>query len=296
MPPNHVVNRIVWGILAEAHSRYKIRVCHLLFMANHLHMIAVIDDPEDVSAFMRYVKSEISHAVNRLLGRMKKTIWSEGYDSPLLLTPDRVIHYIKYIYLNPVKASLVDSIEDYPGVSTWEMFTSGRDVVSWSRVPRVEIRRLSTATLSVSEQKALVKRWELLDGEAKSFVLEPWAWLECFPGLNRETIFKKILDEIKLSEQSYREKRFKEKRRIIGATALRRQSMTKEHVPHSRGRRMIVLCEDVGLRRRFISFYRLTCSSAREAYRSWRRGDLRPKIPPGLFPPKLPVLCSALSV
>ena len=43
LPPTHLLNMIVWGCLARAKSMYKIKVCHFVFMGNHLRMIIVVD-------------------------------------------------------------------------------------------------------------------------------------------------------------------------------------------------------------------------------------------------------------
>lgn len=296
MPPSYVINAIIWGILAAARARYRVRICHFVFLANHLHMILVVENPAHVPDFMRYVKSEITHAVNRLLGRHKKTIWEEGYDSPNLRTSAKVIHYIKYIYLNPSRAHLVDSIKEYPGVSSWEMFVNNIHKTQHARIPRPLIEPLYSPALSINEQRLLTSRWENLGLQRDEFILEPWAWVEAFPSIDIEACRSKILRDIEQVEQHYREKRRRKKRGVIGATALRRQSMTKEHTPKARGRRMIVICEDKELRKRFLDHFRALCKIAADAYESWKKGDFTPKIPPGMFAPRVPVLASALPV
>jgi REP element-mobilizing transposase RayT len=107
-PCNAVMNLILWGILARAREKHQIKVCHFIFLANHLHMLLVVENPEHVSSFVGYIKCESAHAVNRLLGRRKRTIWEDGYDSPVVLTPDSALNCIGYIYGNPARANLVD--------------------------------------------------------------------------------------------------------------------------------------------------------------------------------------------
>ncbi len=296
LPPAHHINFILKGILAQAQSRYPVKICHALFMANHLHMIAVVDNPEDIPNFMRYLKTESSHAINRLLGRSKKTIWAEGYDSPILATPEKVIHYIKYIYLNPTRANLENSIEEYPGVSTWKMFKDRKHVTYHPRVPRPLLKPLYSATLSISEQKRLVQQWERLELPKSRLEICPWAWAECFDGIDIEATRKRILSEIAEEEAYYLRQRERDKRQVVGATALRRQSMLKEYTPEKRSRRVIVISEDKELRKRVIEHFKALCELAAKAYQSWKRGDLKPKIPPGLFSPRVPCLVSALPI
>lgn len=294
MPANHVMNHIIWGVLAEARSKYDVKICHFMFMANHLHMLLVVEDPAHVSEFMKYIKAEIAHSVNRLLGRFKKTIWSEGYDSPVVLTVNRVLHYINYIYLNPVRAGLVETVDEYPGVSSWKMFREGRAKSTHARVPRSRISKLASPALSIAEQKELVNGWRLQKFEAKEFVLEPWAWLECFSGSSRERYEREIVAGIEHGEEVYREQRRKAGKEVVGITTLRRQSLNKEHIPEKRSRRMIVLCEEKQMRLAFIERFRALVFMAREVYKKWCLGELSLKIPPGMLAPRFPLLVSAV--
>lgn len=291
MPANHVMNHIIWGVLAEARSKYDVKICHFIFMANHLHMLLVISNPAHVSDFMKYVKAEIAHAVNRLLARPKKTIWAEGYDSPVLLTANRVVHYIVYIYLNPVRANLVESIDDYPGVSSWKMFRDGCNITPHSRIPRSRILPLHSPALTVAEQKEIVDSWKSQRLPEKQFVLEPWAWLKAFPKMSRERVEREIFSKIKLGEKHLKELRRRNGKSVTGITMLRRQSMAKEHYPETHSRRMIVICEDKTLRAQFIEHYKRLASIARKTYDLWKRGNLTAKIPPWTFCTTSPSPC-----
>ena len=95
---SHNMNFIINGILAKASNDYEIGLCHFKFMANHFHIIVRVINPDDVQAFFRYIKTEISHAVNRLLGRRKRTVWADGYDSPIVLDTEKLKYLISYLY------------------------------------------------------------------------------------------------------------------------------------------------------------------------------------------------------
>jgi len=291
------MNFIIWGILAKARSMYQIKVCHALFMANHFHMLLVVDNPEHVSEFIRYVKSETAHAVNRLLGRRRKTVWLEGSDTPTVLTSEDVMRYIVYIYLNPVKANLVERIEDYPGISTWKMFFADRTEKLCKKLSRSDIRQLDFASLNMREQEKLHRHYQTIESESFQFVLEPYAWVECFSeleGVDLEDIRNQIIKEVRIGENSCASARRSKGKSVAGPTALRRQSMLKEHVPKKHSRRMICISSDIDLRKEFISGYRYLCEIAMDVYQRWRHGDFRVKIPPGLIAPRMPVLVSAL--
>ena len=109
--PTCYMQLILQSILARAQSKYKVSVCHFLFMSNHLHMLLVVNNPDEVPAFMDMIKTESAHAINRLLGRRQRTVWCSGYDSPPVLTLEDIILKINYIYTNPQSADLVDTID-----------------------------------------------------------------------------------------------------------------------------------------------------------------------------------------
>jgi hypothetical protein len=96
----------------------------------------VVINPDHVDAFFRHFKTESAHMINGLLGRNKRTLWCEGYDSPIVLTPTRALIAIAYLYSNPAKDNLETSIDRYPGFSSWKMFQSGELTRRWKRLRR----------------------------------------------------------------------------------------------------------------------------------------------------------------
>lgn len=293
---SYVNNFIILGILAKARKMYRVRICHFLFMANHLHMILVVDSPQDVSNFMCYLKGEISHAINRLLGRRQKTIWQDGYDSPIILTPDKVKSYIKYLYQNPSKAGLVHSIDEYPGVSSWEMFKRNQYSKEYSKLSRDLIPCLSTPDLGINEQKRIVEDFNKLQLPKYNLILEPNAWRESL-GCNHASLSdEQIIAEIKQEEETLKSNRIKKNKTILGSTALRRESMTKEYAPKKYTRRMICLCSDLCLRKAFVETFKFLSSLAEKAYRAWKSGDFSLSIPPSMFCPRRPEFASAIGL
>jgi len=297
MVPTSVMNGIIWGILARGKSLYDVKICHFIFLANHFHMVIVVSDPEAASAFVGYVKSEISHAVNRMLGRRKRTIWDEGYDSPVILDAEKVKQVIAYIYLNPARAHLEESIQRYPGVSSWEMYSGGSHKKTCRSYRRTQIPVLGTPDLSIREQRRLLENMEKKPVREHEFVLEPDAWLDCFgetEGESGEKIKEEILQEIDAEEKALSQERKEEGRRVIGATSLRRQSMEKEYVPTTFSPRMLCLSTCKELRKAYLEYYASLCQKAREVYERWKLGDLVARMPAGVFAPRVPLLVVAL--
>ena len=266
---------------------YEVEICHYIFMGNHFHMILRVINPEHVQAFFRYIKSESAHAINRLLGRRKRTVWVDRYDSPIILDADKLRQMVIYLYLNPVKANLVDSIDEYPGVSSWKMFKNNIRYTRHKKIGRDRIKKLPTPSLSVSEQKDLVERYKV-HGKEFELKIEP---LKCFQVLGEQDDIQQIIEQIREEELKLKKER---KHETMGITRLRRESIQKQHTPKKHSPKMICLSTDKELRKTLIGHFNYLCSLALEVYNQWKLGELRFKIPPGLYPPRMPTLVSAL--
>ena len=102
------------NVLARAQTMYPVVIVKYVIMPNHIHIIIVVRDPQDVPRFIEYLKRESAHVVNGLLGRRKHTVWCDGYDHPVILDPETAIERLTYLALNPVSASLIENENNYP--------------------------------------------------------------------------------------------------------------------------------------------------------------------------------------
>lgn len=284
---------IVMSAFARAQHLFPVIVCHFIIMANHLHIIFVVENPDDIKDFIGRVKTEISHAVNRLLGRRQRSIWCESYDSPTLLTKEAAIDKIAYIYSNPQKASLVDTIEEYPGLSSWNAFQTGNTTEEVPWVRRFQIEQLSNR--GASGQARMFNRIinRVQNKKKHTFTLQPDAWMNCFDidgPEERASANASVIRQVRENEAEYREARRKKRQKCLGREALINQPIDKPYAPKSFGRRMWCICRDVALRVKFITFVKYLLAEAREVREAWRRGDTSRRYPLGLFPPSMPKL------
>ena len=301
MVMNRFMNLIIWSVLAKARLLYKAKVCHFLFMGNHFHMIVVVEEGEEVSNFIGYVKSEIAHAINQLLGRKKKTIWESGYDSPVLLTYEDVIRYVKYIYNNPVRANLLKSINHYKGVSSWNMFISGQEeklcrIISRSAIFELE-ENLKKESIGRLEEKKVLEQLLLTSKKERGFKIFPDAWMDCFEETRdlteeeRQDLNRRIMEDIEKEEVELSRAREEKGEGVLGVERLSRKPIQESHTPKKGGCRMICLSMNKGLRSLFIQCYRSLCETARSIYEVCKAGEVKDynnlDFPGGLFPPNL---------
>jgi hypothetical protein len=159
---------------------HPLTISGFLIEATHIHLIVVVRNSEDVCGFVRYFKTESAHMLNRVLGRRKRTIWCEGYDSPVVLTPIRALIAMTYLYSNPAKDNLEESIENYPGLSSWEMFRSGVHTKIWKRLRRPAFKQLAPESHNL---RGYAKEAQRLLSEATkthTFRIDPNAWMLAF--------------------------------------------------------------------------------------------------------------------
>jgi REP element-mobilizing transposase RayT len=177
---NPLCSAIIQSCLAAAQGLYPVRISHLLVEATHVHLVITVYNPEDVPSFIRHFKTESAHMINSLLGRKKRTIWSEGYDSPKVLTFAKAMMVVAYIYSNPAKDNLVRSIDEYPGFSSWQMFTLGECTKVWKRLRRPQFLALTKDSHNLRGYTKEAERLLTESSESQTFTLEPTAWLEAF--------------------------------------------------------------------------------------------------------------------
>jgi REP element-mobilizing transposase RayT len=279
---------ILWSCIARAQELHHALVCHLVVMPNHFHIILVVQNPDDVVGFMDRVKTESAHAVNHLLGRRKRKVWCESYHSLPLLTVKKVIEKIVYTYVNPQAANLIDSIEEYPGVSSWKMWTqrSLTRKVPWVR--RTHLPALKRSRLSRNDQRAYAQRLREKARESNTFTLTPDAWMPIF-GIDTQAEMDEVNDEIlegvRAREAELRQERAAAKRSCLGCDALIDRPIDVPYTPKKFGRRLWCLSDDISRKVQFINLVKELREEARVVREKWKLGDYSQPYPIGLFPP-----------
>jgi len=294
---NPLCEGILKSCLGSAVQQYPVKVCHFLVEATHVHIVLVVENPEDVPRFVRHFKCESAHMLNRLLGRRKRTVWCEGYDSPIVLTPVRTLVAISYLYSNPAKDNLESSIERYPGFSSWEMFIGGKNTQEWKRLRRDQFEALRAESHNLRGYTQESNRVQAASEESVLFTLFPNAWLEAFgitDAAEQSRWNQRIEQRVRLIEARSQRLREQKRHRVLGAQRLIQQRFDLTYRPQRSGRRTWCLSERRSDRQTFIGFFKALMTEAREVLSRWRLGDLTAKYPPGLHPPSMPRLANVL--
>ncbi len=294
---NPLCKAIVKSCLARAQILHPVRICHFIVEATHVHIVLVVSNPDDVHAFIRCFKTESAHMINRILGRGKRTLWCEGYDSPVVLTPVRALVAIAYLYANPAKDNLEASIDRYPGFSSWKMFQSGETTRQYKRLRRPQFSFIPRDAHNLRGYTKLADRLLTESTESQLFTLEPNAWMGAFgyhSPEDQQRINKRLTERIRFLEQRAVKLRVTNNKRVLGREKLLSQVLDTTYRPKRSGRRMWCLSEKRRVRVTFIRFFKELMHKARAVRQMWKMGDLTVSYPPGLYPPSMPKLADVL--
>jgi REP element-mobilizing transposase RayT len=294
---NPLCHAIIKSCLAAAQKLYPVRISHLLVEATHVHMLLTVYNPEHVPAFMRHFKTDSAHMINSLLGRKKRTLWCEGYDSPTVLTFAKAMMIIAYIYSNPAKDNLVQSIDEYPGFSSWKMFTSGEFIKVWKRLRRPQFRALTKDAHNLRGYTREAERLLANSSELETFTLEPNAWLEAFgitDPVEQQRINARVIERVRTLEGRAARRRERERKGVVGRERLTTQRFDLTYRPSRKGKRMWCLAERRAIRMAYIRMFKKLKMEARKILALWRQGDMTKRYPPGLYPPSFPKLANTL--
>lgn len=294
---NSLCKAILKSCIAAALEKYPVKLCHFQVEGTHVHMVFVVINPEHVPQFLRYVKCESAHMLNNILGRNKRTVWCEGYDSPMVLTPFRALVFIAYLYANPAKDNLETSIDKYPGLSSWKMFRDNTHTKLCKRVRRCHFRTLPRDSHNLRGYEKEAERILAESSEVVPFTLTPNAWLDSFGITDRteqQRWNERIIQRVRLLEDRYHKLRERMGQRVMGAQRLMNQRFDLTYRPKRSGKRMWCLSEKRLVRQTFIAFLKDLMGQARSVYRRWKSGDFSVRYPPGLHAPSMPRLANVV--
>lgn len=292
-PPNELTRELVLKSLAQAQKLYNIEILDVIVQMTHIHIMVRVIDPADAADFMERFKTETAHVLNRILGKKKKTVWCEGYDSPLIPDLATAIDKIAYIYANPSNDDGEDTIEAFPGFNTF----STRKWMASGELPLDDVE-IATYYLARTDFHPATDhtpegyrryRLNLIEGRKKNaLTISPNAVFHAF-GITDEREIRAlnglIVSEVRKREEINRSVRETQGRTVIGAKRLRETPIGAHYIPDRSGRRMRVHCKDITLRKEVLSALRALVKTRDKVREGRRKGDYSLRYPIGVFPP-----------
>lgn len=105
--------RFMYKCILEASQANNLAIHAWVFMRNHLHILATPEHQDSTAKTMQSIGRKYAQYFNRCCGR-SGSLWEDRYKSGLVDTERYLLCCYRYIELNPVRAGIVQSPEDYP--------------------------------------------------------------------------------------------------------------------------------------------------------------------------------------
>jgi len=288
---------IIEGVMARVQRNEKVIICHFLWMGNHPHIIIVAKDSMQCTRFYGELKKQLTEAVKGLLGESDLSLWKKNGTSVIPYGDiEGVQKQIAYIYANPARAALTDTIERYPGLNTYQSFRETPHTLNgshskscpWVRAPAIE--KLPCRSVTPRQDRNITEGLLEASTRAHTLTLQPNAWMMCFDVSESEVeeINQGILEQLREHESEARKERSRKKKKVMGAKNLAAQSLTLSYKSKSITKKLFCYAADKETRVQMIADYKEFCARCAECYQKWKLGNYKVEWPPGAFLPYMP--------
>ena len=237
---------------------------------------------------MNYLDGELAKILKRLCPKKyQSTVFGNlRFKEERLYTAEDVLRKIVYIYANPSAAGLVDQIEDYPGINSWNMFYTGGHTIEAPWIPPRLVKPVQKK-LKKAQDIALYKDLKAEARSTHTITIAPYAWKKFFAeskDWTDEHIFNEIKERVKTRELEHYKNRSTQ---CLGAKKLKAACIWANYLPQKRGITPFLSCHDPELRKELIASYRAFCAACKEAWIRFKSGELDVEWPPGcIIPPR----------
>jgi len=275
LPPTKHFARIAVGILARAQERAPIRIHAIGGLQTHIHLLATIDDAEQLTLFMEYANGNIAREAGRIVDWRQK-FWGRRYAAlPVSDEEAAQVARLRYVLSHGAKENLVTSPRLWPGLHCVDALIDGKPLegIWYDRSAEYEADRRGKDV----DPRAFLAEYSL--------ELEP---LPCWRHLPAQEYRQRVAEMVHDIEVETARRIFLSGKVPLGAEAIRRQP------PHQRANRPkkspAPFCHAASkaVRKQLREAYRLFVEAYREASAQLRSGNRHARFPEGCFPPALP--------
>jgi hypothetical protein len=298
LPARALTTLIIESIMGRLLRSEDVIVCGYVWMSNHVHMQVYSLDCTALTHFHERLKKRLTDFLKRLLNIPHLSLWDNRTTLGEVLDLEAAIERVVYTFLNPVRAGLVRSIDDYAGCNTWKEFISApadvnatvEKVVPW--ILATDIETLSQENPSLSEERSLIKAINeyALARDTHTLRVMPFKWLEAFglvDPIEIEKVRQRIISQVRQEEAKITPKR-EPLRRIEGFV------VTDRYLPPKKDRKVFMYSSCKERRFAFLATFRRFIIQCAECYRLMKQGVIDVLWPPECFKPPVPRLCNAI--
>src|SRR5215469_16374191 len=103
---------LLLDVLREDRAKGRYQIHEFVFMRDHVHLILTPAPDVSLEKAMQFVKGGFSYRAKKELN-FNREIWEKGYNEHRIRDAVEYEQHVDYVWKNPVKAGLVERLEEY---------------------------------------------------------------------------------------------------------------------------------------------------------------------------------------
>lgn len=271
--PSKQVNDLILGVLGRAQAKYRVILYAFVFMSNHLHILAGVEDVKQMSLFSGFLKSNIAKELGQLHD-WRETFWGRRYHSTSIKPTERdQVERFLYVLDNSCKEGLVASPLDWPGVSSARALFHGEYTMEGTWYDRT------------AQYRAKLRGVYELSPSTETVHLTPLPFLQPRSPEEQRAFYVDAVRQIELKTALMHKTNGTTP---IGARAIRRQKPHRKPKSFHPSPAPIVHAANPEDSRAMLAARRAKEALYRDAARRLKLGETDVRFPDGCFPPRLP--------
>ncbi len=123
------------NIIKRNLKKHNVNIIAYCVMSNHTHILINVDQIEEMSKYMHDVNTEYANYYNKNEGRVGH-VFRARFRSEPINTVRYLAKCINYIHMNPVKAKIVDTCEEYV-YSSWKYYIKEKGFINFKIIKEI---------------------------------------------------------------------------------------------------------------------------------------------------------------
>ncbi|MBI4616691.1 MAG: transposase [Planctomycetes bacterium] len=265
--PSLEVDKIIAEWLIRAQRRYGIVIYAFINMSSHWHLVCR-SPGANVDQFVREFQGLLARFVNKHWKR-SGTVFPRRYSLEPIQDDEKLIERIVYVLTNPAKANLVDSIDNWPGLSSApeSLHRQSRTFCIFARTAWHKAGR--------PDDKKPFQEFVRLE------VAPPPGWEHLRPA----ECARRLRELVYAREEELRRERKAQGKKVLGVRRILQASPTDRSAHPKKSPRPLCHASTRELWDEYRAHYAQFLELYRIASKRYRDGETDVAFPPGSFPP-----------
>jgi putative transposase len=104
---------LLLDVIRENRAKQRFQLHEFVFLPDHIHLILTPAPLVSLEKAMQFIKGGFSYRTKKEMS-FNFEIWQKGYNEHRIRDADEYAQHIEYVWMNPVKAGLVEQPEEFP--------------------------------------------------------------------------------------------------------------------------------------------------------------------------------------